>query len=83
MYSPQFGNEVEHFIIADFEGGKWIVSIGHEHGILPSTVRTIIADGQKYKDIAKLAMPGTNVWEQEIIFAQNGGIIDLDFWSAG
>jgi hypothetical protein len=28
--SRQFGKKVENFIIADFEGGKWVVGIRHE-----------------------------------------------------
>jgi hypothetical protein len=40
-------------INADFEAGKREVSIGSELGIQPTAVRAILADKQKYKDIAK------------------------------
>jgi hypothetical protein len=47
-------------IVADFGAGKCAVNIGCEHGILPlTTIRTIVADEQKYKDVAKLSVPGT------------------------
>ena len=36
--------EMKLKIIADFEAGKRAVDIGREHGILPTTVRTIVAD---------------------------------------
>lgn len=34
--------------------------IRHEPGILHTTVKTIVANQQKYKDVAKLAVPGTS-----------------------
>jgi predicted transcriptional regulator len=46
-------------IIADFEAGKCTVNIRHELGIPPTTVRTIVADKQKYKDVAKLGVCNT------------------------
>ena len=46
-------------IIVDFEAGKRAVDIGREHIIPPTTVRTIVADQQIYKDVAKLAVPDT------------------------
>jgi hypothetical protein len=36
--------EVVLKIITDFEAGKWAVNIGCEHGMLPTTVRTIVGD---------------------------------------
>jgi len=36
--------EMKLKIIADFEAGKRAVDIGREHGILPTTVRTIVND---------------------------------------
>lgn len=37
--------------IADSEAGKWIVDIGHERGVLPATVRTVIADKHTYENV--------------------------------
>jgi hypothetical protein len=45
-------------IIADFKPGKQRPDIGCENGILSTTARTSVYDEQKYKDIAKLAVPG-------------------------
>jgi hypothetical protein len=47
--------------IAEFEAGKRVVSIARELGIPPITVRTIEADKQKYKYVAKLSVSKTNV----------------------
>jgi hypothetical protein len=45
--------------IADFQAGKQAVHIRCEHVMKLTTVRTIIPDKQKYKDVAKLAVPVT------------------------
>jgi hypothetical protein len=45
--------EIKLKIIAHFEAGKLAVSIGRELGTVPTTLRAIIADKQKYKDVAK------------------------------
>jgi hypothetical protein len=45
-------------IIAGVKLGKQTADIRCEDGILSTTLRTTVADKQKYKDIAKLAVPG-------------------------
>jgi ribosomal protein L11 methylase PrmA len=50
--------EMKLKIIADVKPGKRAADIGCEDGILSTTVRTTAADKQKYKDIAKLTVPG-------------------------
>jgi hypothetical protein len=45
--------------ITDSEAGKQSINIRREHGIPPTTARTITVDKQKYKDVAKLAVPDT------------------------
>jgi hypothetical protein len=45
-------------IIAYVKPGKQAADIRCEDGILSTTLRTTVADKQKYKDITKLAVPG-------------------------
>jgi hypothetical protein len=52
-----------------------------EHGIFPTIVTIIIvADEQTYKDVAKLAVPGSYVFENKRkCFAENAEVVGLDF----